>query len=172
MGCLVLVEAWSSQLYVICAGVQSYTVDYKQQKATVIGTADPEEIMSRIRRSGKTVTLISKSPAPAEAPKEEAKPEEKKEPGKAKEVKPLFSFRPKMPNLRPKMSGLKMSDLQKRMSTLKMQDLQKKMPNLCDSMPKNFVTNACREFMSKGVFYAASHDISDSELESLKRETS
>jgi len=143
----------------MCAGVQSYTVDYAQQKATVVGTADPEEIMSQIRRSGKTVTLIGKSPAPAV---EAAATEEKK-----KEVKPFLSFRPKMP----KMSGMKMPTFQKRMSNLKMQDLQKRMPTLCDRMPKNFVTNACREFMSKGVFYAASHDISDTELESLKGAT-
>jgi hypothetical protein len=138
-------------------------VNYAQQTATVVGTADPEEIMSQIRKSGKTVTLISKSPAPAEeAPAEPvAAPEEKK-----KEVKPFLSF-PKMP----KMSGMKMPTFQKRMSNLKMQDLQKRMPNLCDRLPRNFVTNACREFMSKGVFYAASHDISDSELESLKGAT-
>lgn len=137
-------------------GVQSYTVDYAQQKATVVGTADPEEIMTQIRKSGKTVTLISKSPAPeVEAPAEPVVvPEEKK-----KEVRPFLSFRPKMP---------KMPNFQKRMSNLQMRDLQKRMPTLCDRMPKNFVTNGFREFMSKGVFYAASHDISDSELESLK----
>jgi len=125
----------------------------------VVGTADPEEIMSQIRKSGKTVTLISKSPAPeVEAPTEVvAAPEEKK-----KELRPFLSFRPKMP----KMSGMKMPTFQKRMSTL-----QKRVPTLCDRMPKNFVTNACREFMSKGVFYAASHDISDTELESLKGAT-
>jgi copper chaperone len=141
-------------------GVQSYTVDYAQQKATVVGTADPEEIMSQIRKSGKTVSLISRSPAPAVEVSQESEV-------KSKEIKPFFSFRQRMP----KMSGLKMPSLQKRMSTLKMQDLHKKMPNICDRLPRNAVTNACREFMSKGVFYAASHDISDSELESLKGNT-
>lgn len=169
-----------SEIHAKCAGVESYTVDYKQQKATVIGTADPEEIMTRIRKSGKTVSLMGRSPAPApaavEAPPAEPKAEEKK----LKDGKPFFSLPKKMPNLRakmpsmpamPAMPALKMPDLQKRMSNLKMQDLQKKMPNICDRMPKNAVTNACREFMSKGVFYAAHHDVSDSELESLNKGT-
>lgn len=155
-------------------GVDSYTVDYKQQKATVIGTADPEEIMTRIRKSGKTVNLMGKSPAPAPAAVEAPAAEPKAEETKPKGGKPFFSMPKKMPNLRakmPAMPALKMPDLQKRMSNLKMQDLQKKMPNICDRMPKNAVTNACREFMSKGVFYAAYHDVSDSELESLNKGT-
>jgi hypothetical protein len=42
-----------------------------------------------------------------------------------------------------------------------MQDvLQKKMPDLCSSLPQIFMTNACGEFMSKDVFYAAIDDIS------------
>ncbi|KAG0630506.1 hypothetical protein M758_1G183200 [Ceratodon purpureus] len=154
-------------------GVQSYTVDYGQQKATVVGTADPETILTSVRNSGKMASLIVKGeppPAATAAPKaapgqEEIKKvesksvdSEKKE--EKKEAKARFSFRSKMPKMphRPKMT-----DLRQKMSNLKMHDLQKKMPDLCSSMPKNFMTNACREFMSKGVFYAATDDPSDSE---------
>jgi copper chaperone len=150
-------------------GVQSYTVDYTQQKAIVVGTADPETILSSVRKSGKMASLAVKGPPAAEAAaeaapgQEEIKEEEKKE--EKKEAKPRFSFRsklPKMPN-RPKMTNIR-----QKMSNLKMQDLQKRMPDLCNSLPKNFVTNACREFVTKGVFYAAMDDISDSE-DSVKR---
>jgi len=134
----------------MCAGVQSYNVDYAQQKVTVVGTADPEEIANDIRKSGRTVTFVGKGPAP-EAPAEPVvAAEEKKKEGRR--------FRPRM----------KMPTFQNRMSNLRMQDLHRRMPTLCDRMPKNFMTNACREFMSKGVFYAAPHDIDDTELESLR----
>lgn len=164
------------------AGVQSYTVDYTQQKAIVVGNADPETILSSIRKSGKMASLAVKGPPPEDStglqqapPKEEKKVEseikkeeeaggeEKKE--EKKEAKPRFSFRSKMPKMP---SRPKMPDLRQKMSNIKFQDLQKRMPDICNSMPKNFMTNACREFMTHGVFYVARDDVSDSEKESLK----
>ena len=167
-------------LHVMCAGVQSYTVDYTQQKATVVGTADPETILSAIRKSGKMATLKGQQAAQAEAAPKQEKKEEKEEAKSGeikeeqsteekKEPKPRLSFRetfrsklanrPKMADLRQKMSNL---------SNLKMQELQKRMPDICNSMPKNFMTNACREFISHGVFYVEKGEWSEDE-DSVKK---
>ncbi|XP_024370625.1 uncharacterized protein [Physcomitrium patens] len=142
-------------------GVTSYTVNYKEQKATVVGEVDADDVVRRIRKSGKAATLISATATPSpppEPPKEEAKSTEEKteettalvEEGKSKNKggkSPRKIFRPKMP----KMPEAKMPKSVTNVLS-KFPDCRNLSKGISDSrnMPKFM-----GEFMSKGVFYAA-----------------
>uniref|UniRef100_A0A7I4FMK8 HMA domain-containing protein n=1 Tax=Physcomitrium patens TaxID=3218 RepID=A0A7I4FMK8_PHYPA len=142
-------------------GVTSYTVNYKEQKATVVGEVDADDVVRRIRKSGKAATLISATATPSpppEPPKEEAKSTEEKteettalvEEGKSKNKggkSPRKIFRPKMP----KMPEAKMPKSVTNVLS-KFPDCRNLSKGISDSrnMPKFM-----GEFMSKGVFYAS-----------------
>ncbi|CAK9871239.1 unnamed protein product [Sphagnum jensenii] len=73
------------------SGVLSYTVDFPGQKVTLVGNLNKDEVLRRIRRTGKRATIEPKKEEPkkeeAAKPAEEAKPEEKKEEAKPEEPK-------------------------------------------------------------------------------------
>ncbi|KAG0587465.1 hypothetical protein KC19_2G166200 [Ceratodon purpureus] len=68
-------------------GVESYKIDYYEQKVTVIGDVTREDVWRRIHKTGKRVTLIPKPAPPKEEPKEEKKEETKEEKKEEEEEK-------------------------------------------------------------------------------------
>ncbi|KAG0504989.1 hypothetical protein M758_N002900 [Ceratodon purpureus] len=68
-------------------GVESYKIDYYEQKVTVIGDVTREDVWRRIHKTGKRVTLIPKPAPPKDEPKEEKKEETKEEKKEEEETK-------------------------------------------------------------------------------------
>lgn len=69
-------------MYILCAGVDKVEVDAAKGTLTVIGDADPYEIIVRTRKTGKFVEVVSIGPPPA-PPKQDGQKkgdQEKKEP--------------------------------------------------------------------------------------------
>eukprot|EP00262_Sarcandra_glabra_P019997 TRINITY_DN781_c0_g1_i1.p1 TRINITY_DN781_c0_g1~~TRINITY_DN781_c0_g1_i1.p1 ORF type:complete len:138 (+),score=33.72 TRINITY_DN781_c0_g1_i1:109-522(+) len=69
-------------------GIDSLSIDMKEQKLTVIGTVDPVDVVGRLRKLW-NANIVSVGPAKEEPKKEEAKKEEpkKEEPKKEEEKK-------------------------------------------------------------------------------------
>lgn len=67
--------------------MQSYRIDFVEQKVTVVGNVDREDVWRRIHRTGRYVTLIPKPlpPPKVEEPKKVVLQEEKKEETKVEE---------------------------------------------------------------------------------------
>jgi carbamoylphosphate synthase small subunit len=60
--------------------MEKYKIDFDEQKVTVIGDVDREDVWRRIHKTGKRVTLIPKPPPPKVEPEaKEEKQEETKE---------------------------------------------------------------------------------------------
>lgn len=75
-------------LYDHFKGVDKIEVDGDKGMLTVTGDADPYEIISRTKKAGKLVEVVTIGPPPAPPKKpEEKKPEEKKPPEKKPEEK-------------------------------------------------------------------------------------
>ncbi|KAM7276604.1 hypothetical protein ACFE04_018470 [Oxalis oulophora] len=81
------------------SGIDSIAMDMKEKKLTIIGTADPVNIVSKLRKYWPTTDIISVGPAKEPEKKEEPKKEEggseakkeeptKEEPGEAKKEEP------------------------------------------------------------------------------------
>ncbi|XP_004249983.1 copper transport protein ATX1 [Solanum lycopersicum] len=58
-------------------GVESFDIDIKEQKVTVIGNVEPEAVFQTVSKTGKK-TSYWEEPAPASAPEPETKPVEEK----------------------------------------------------------------------------------------------
>ncbi|KAG2725366.1 hypothetical protein I3843_01G062100 [Carya illinoinensis] len=76
------------------SGIDSISMDMKDKKLTVIGTVDPVNVVSKLRKYWPTTTMISVGPVKAPEKKEEPKKEEpkpaeepKKEEAKKEEAK-------------------------------------------------------------------------------------
>lgn len=72
----------------ILLGIDSISMDMKEKKLTVIGTVDPVNVVSKLRKYWQT-DIITVGPAKEPEKKEEAKPEEpkKEEAAKPEEAK-------------------------------------------------------------------------------------
>ncbi|KAL4577654.1 hypothetical protein LXL04_013765 [Taraxacum kok-saghyz] len=69
-------------------GVDKIEIDVAKGTVTITGDADPYEIISRTKKAGKFVEVVTVGPPPAPPKKpEEKKPEEKKPPEKKPEEK-------------------------------------------------------------------------------------
>lgn len=77
-------------------GIDSISVDMKEQKLTVIGLADPVDVVARLRKAGNPTAIVSVGPA------KEEKKDDKKDGGDSKKkeddkAKPAVVYPPWLP---------------------------------------------------------------------------
>lgn len=77
-----------------CAGVVTSKVDFDAQKVTVEGAVNRQDVLRRIRKTGKRAKLIPGPNDAADPPAEEKKEEIKEEKKGTKKVHPFMTYYP------------------------------------------------------------------------------